>query len=107
MIAFVVGVAPNLPGFINSINSNIDPGVGKRPYTFGWILGFIGTSLVYIVLNLIWKPTDTFIPRAIYPDEVYDAGEGYGAERIEGSEANSSGGKPWDAERGSNEKEKE
>lgn len=29
--AFVVGVAPNLPGFINSINSSVNVGVGKRP----------------------------------------------------------------------------
>ena len=70
--AFVVGVAPNLPGFINSINPAINPGVGIRPYTFAWILGFTITSLIYVVLSTIFKPTETMIPRAILPDEVYD-----------------------------------
>lgn len=74
--AFVVGVAPNLPGFINSINASVKVGVGKRPYTFAWILGFVITSLVYVVLSTVFPPTETMIPRAILPDEVYEGEEG-------------------------------
>ena len=74
--AFIIGVAPNLPGFINSIRPSIDVGVGKRPYTFAWLLGFIITSLVYVVFCAIWKPIDTMVPRAILPDEVYDGEAG-------------------------------
>lgn len=74
--AFVVGVAPNLPGFINSINSSVTVGVGKRPYTFAWILGFVVTSLIYVVLSTVFPPTETMIPRAILPDEVYEGEEG-------------------------------
>jgi cytosine/uracil/thiamine/allantoin permease len=70
--AFIVGVAPNLPGFIQSINPNIDAGVGARPYSFGWLLGFTATALVYVVLEMVFPPTATFIERAIYPDEIYD-----------------------------------
>lgn len=81
--AFVVGVAPNLPGFINSINPAIDVGVGQRPYTFAWLLGFVITSLIYVVLSTIFPPTETMIPRAILPDEVYD-GEGGASVTIEG-----------------------
>ena len=66
-----MGVAPNLPGFINSINPRIDPGVGSRPYTFAWLLGFTITSLVYIVLSTLFPPHETMISRAILPDEVY------------------------------------
>ncbi|OCK84456.1 NCS1 nucleoside transporter family, partial [Lepidopterella palustris CBS 459.81] len=80
--AFVVGVAPNLPGFINSINSNINVGVGVHPYQFGWLLGFTATSLVYVVLSKLFPPTGTFIERAVLPDEIYDA-QGYEGE-IEG-----------------------
>jgi NCS1 family nucleobase:cation symporter-1 len=71
--AFVVGVVPNLPGFIQSINTDIDVGVGARPYTFGWLLGFVATSLVYVVLE-VWvaPPTETFIGKAVLPDEIYD-----------------------------------
>ncbi|KAF2140323.1 uncharacterized protein K452DRAFT_230927 [Aplosporella prunicola CBS 121167] len=71
--AFVVGVAPNLPGFINSINSNIDVGVGVHPYQFGWLLGFVATTLVYVTLELVFVPKKTMIERAVLPDEVYDA----------------------------------
>ncbi|KAF2125506.1 uracil permease [Dothidotthia symphoricarpi CBS 119687] len=73
VVAFVVGVAPNMPGFIQSINPKIDAGVGALPYHFGWLLGFTATSLVYVVLSmLVAPPRETFIDRAVLPDEVYD-----------------------------------
>jgi NCS1 nucleoside transporter family len=77
VIAFIVGVAPSLPGFINSINKNIDVGVGVHPYQFGWILGFVGTSLVYVGLSTFFPPHEAMIEKAVLPDEVYDA-QGYG-----------------------------
>lgn len=78
-----MGVAPNLPGFINGINPSVDVGVGKRPYTFAWILGFAITSLVYVALSAVFPPTETMVPRAVLPDEVY-GGEGGAAVTIEG-----------------------
>ena len=73
IVAFLVGVAPNLPGFIQSINPKIDAGVGSRPYTFGWLLGFTATALVYAVLEMIIAPPkETFIERRVLPDEIYD-----------------------------------
>ena len=69
-------MAPNLPGFINSINPSVSVGVGQHPYTFAWILGFAITSLVYVALSTIWSPKKTMIPRAILPDEVYDGEDG-------------------------------
>ena len=101
----MVGVAPNLPGFINSINPAINPGVGIRPYTFAWILGFTITSLIYVVLSTIFKPTETMIPRAILPDEVYD-GEVGESVTIEGKafgddvERGGSGDNNWKKEEG-------
>jgi NCS1 nucleoside transporter family len=71
--AFLVGVAPNLPGFINSINPNIEVGVGVHPYQFGWLLGFVGTSIVYVGLGMLFPPRETMIERSVLPDEVYDA----------------------------------
>lgn len=73
IVAFVVGVAPNMPGFIQSINANIDAGVGARPYSFGWLLGFTATTIVYIVVSKLAPPTETLIEKAVLPDEVYDA----------------------------------
>lgn len=73
VVAFLVGVTPNLPGFVNSINPKVEVGVGVHPYQFGWLLGFTGTSLVYIVLEKLFPPRETFVDRAVLPDEVYDA----------------------------------
>ncbi|KAF2646776.1 uracil permease [Massarina eburnea CBS 473.64] len=70
--AFLIGVAPNMPGFIHSINPNIEVGVGARPYYFGWLLGFTSTSIVYVGLSMVFVPRETMIERAVLPDEVYD-----------------------------------
>lgn len=73
IVAFVAGVVPNLPGFIQSINPAIDVGVGDRPYTFGWLLGFTTTAFIYTVLSLWVAPArETFIDKAVLPDEIYD-----------------------------------
>lgn len=75
VVAFLTGVTPSIPGLINSVNSNINVGVGVHPYQFGWILGFVGTSLVYCILMYLFPPRETFIERAVLPDEIYDSTE--------------------------------
>lgn len=71
VVAFLVGVAPSLPGFVNGINPNIDVGVGVHPYQIGWLIGFCGTAAVYTGLSF-WIPArETFIDRAVGPDEIY------------------------------------
>ncbi|KAF2455591.1 uracil permease [Lineolata rhizophorae] len=78
--AFLAGVAPNLPGFIQSVNNNIPlSDAGKRPYQFGWLLGFTGTSIVYVGLTYLFPNRATFIERAVRPDEVF-------AERVQEGE---------------------
>jgi nucleobase:cation symporter-1, NCS1 family len=72
IIAFLVGLVPNLPGLINSVNPKVKVGSGARPYDFGWLLGFGATSLVYIGLSYAFPPTESLIDVAILPDEYYD-----------------------------------
>lgn len=73
IVAFLVGIAPNMPGFINSINPDIEVGVGSRPYHFGWFLGFFATSMIYIILSMfVMPPRETFIEKAVLPDEIYE-----------------------------------
>lgn len=84
VVAFLVGVAPNLPGFINSINSNIDVGVGVHPYHFGWLLGFVATSIVFVALEKLLPPKETFIEKAVLPDEIYEQHDYAGEEGIDG-----------------------
>lgn len=90
VVSFLIGVVPNLPGFINSINPSIKVGVGVHPYQFGWLLGFVGTSIVYVGLEKIFPPRETLIERAVLPDEVYGV-HGYD-EGIEGVSVGGSGG---------------
>ncbi|KAI9730748.1 MAG: hypothetical protein M1834_005717 [Cirrosporium novae-zelandiae] len=75
IVAFLVGVAPNLPGLINSVNSSISVGVGVHPYQFGWLLGFFSTALVYTVLSLAFKDKESFIDKTVLPDEIYGESE--------------------------------
>lgn len=92
IVAFLVGVAPSLPGFVNGINGNIDVGVGVHPYQFGWLLGFVGTAGVYTALSLLVPARETFIERAVRPDEIsarqgvvtLDSGSGSGSGLEEG-----------------------
>ncbi|PGH03613.1 hypothetical protein AJ80_08665 [Polytolypa hystricis UAMH7299] len=71
--AFIIGIGPSLPGLVSSVNPNISVGVGIHPYQFGWFLGIVGTSVVYLALSYIFPAKETFIKRAVLPDEIYDA----------------------------------
>lgn len=86
IVAFICGVAPNLPGLVSSVNSNV--GVGIHPYQFGWLLGFAGTSLVYVTLSYLFPVKEALIERAILPDEIYDSREAVveGVEPIPGTD---------------------
>jgi len=77
--------------------------VGQHPYTFAWILGFVITSLIYVVLSTIWPPTESMIPRAILPDEVYEGELGAVIEgKVVGDEeiGKGSGEEGWKKEEG-------
>ncbi|PTU18949.1 hypothetical protein P175DRAFT_0442231 [Aspergillus ochraceoroseus IBT 24754] len=76
VVAFLAGVAPSLPGLINSVNSGIPVGVGVHPYQFGWILGFVGTSIVYVGLSMLFPVPAAMIERPVLADEIYDMREG-------------------------------
>ena len=73
VVAFLVGVAPTLPGLAQSVNPAAQAGVGARPFAFGWLLGFFSTLAVYIGLSLIWRDEKILVDVAVEPDEVYDA----------------------------------
>ncbi|KAJ9658816.1 hypothetical protein H2201_007597 [Coniosporium apollinis] len=86
-VTFLAGVAPNMPGFIHGVNRDADVGVGVRPYQFGWLLGFTITTVFYVGLEKIFPPRETFIERAVLPDEIYERhGQSEGV-RVEGFKA--------------------
>lgn len=88
LVAFIVGVAPNLPGLINAVNPKIDVGVGVHPYQFGWLLGFFATALVYLALSWSFPAQETKIDRAVLPEEVYGGADTHTV--VEGLDADAS-----------------
>jgi cytosine/uracil/thiamine/allantoin permease len=72
LVSFIVGVVPSLPGLINAVNPKVDVGEGVHPYQFGWLLGFSATAVVYLALSWLFPVKETQIPRAVFPDEIYD-----------------------------------
>lgn len=71
LVAFLVGVTPNLPGLINAVNPGIEVGMGIHPYQFGWLLGFFATAGVYVGLSWWFPARETRVEHAVLPDEVY------------------------------------
>lgn len=68
LLAFIIPVAPLLPGLAYSINPNnthVSLGV-KHLYTFDWLFGFVTSIFVYTTLSLIFKPKDQLVPHTIY-----------------------------------------
>ncbi|KAJ5101188.1 hypothetical protein N7456_007240 [Penicillium angulare] len=88
IVAFLIGVAPNLPGLINAVNPSIPVGKGVHPYQFGWLLGFFATAGVYVGLSLWFPAREAQIERAVLPDEVYEESGAVGV--VEGMETPSS-----------------
>ncbi|CRL29211.1 Permease, cytosine/purines, uracil, thiamine, allantoin [Penicillium camemberti] len=74
VLSFIIGVVPSLPGLINSVNSHIDVGSGVHPFEFGWLLGFVATSIAYVLLSWLFPVQETQIDRAVLPDEIYERG---------------------------------
>jgi len=50
VVAFVLGVAPNIPGFLNAAFPAAFPGVGevfKQIYAYAWFIGLAIAAVVY------------------------------------------------------------
>jgi NCS1 nucleoside transporter family len=78
IVAFLIAIAPSMPGFIHGINNDIDVGVGVYPYQFGWLLGFFGGAFVYSALSLVFPASKTFISSAVRPDDVFEGESTHG-----------------------------
>ncbi|KAK9453619.1 permease for cytosine/purines, uracil, thiamine, allantoin-domain-containing protein [Dipodascopsis uninucleata] len=69
-IAFVIGFAPLLPGFITQVNNKIV--VDKawlRLYYCGYFYGVGSSMLVYYVLSVLFPARETMIEHAVYCDD--------------------------------------
>ncbi|KAK9471728.1 permease for cytosine/purines, uracil, thiamine, allantoin-domain-containing protein [Dipodascopsis tothii] len=70
LVAFFVGFVPLLPGFIHSINANIEVNEGIiHLYNLGYFWGFGSAAVVHVALNRFWPHAESQIPEAVYPDD--------------------------------------
>ena len=75
-IAFLLAVAPNLPGLAYSINKNTKITTGaKNLYTFDWLYGFVVSIFLYTSLSLLFPAKESLIPTTIFG---YSDTEAYG-----------------------------
>lgn len=69
-------VTPNLPGFIQTINPNINVDAGIRLFDVAWLLGFSLSFASYAFICLFWPAPDIKVAIPVLPDDVYcDASE--------------------------------
>lgn len=80
VLAILCSVPPLFPGWINSINTDINPGRVARLFNFAWIYGFTVASTVYFVTSSLFPARETYIPEAILPDDAEDASQTSDAE---------------------------
>lgn len=84
-IAFIVAIAPTLPGLAQTVTPNsVNVGVGVHPFQFGWFLSITAGCGIYLALSYAFPARETFIDRAVLPDEVYDEMKGRENGVIEG-----------------------
>jgi NCS1 family nucleobase:cation symporter-1 len=83
-LAFIVAVAPNLPGLAYLIGLNADGFDGvkisngaKNLYTFDWLFGFVTSVVIYTTMSLIFPS----VTETVYGHEI----EGSGSDDIEGA----------------------
>lgn len=72
-IAFIVAITPTLPGLAQTVTPNsVNVGVGVHPFQIGWFLSITVGCGIYLALSYALPARETFIDRAVRPDDVYD-----------------------------------
>jgi len=74
LVAFVIAVAPNLPGLAHSINpagTKVSPGIVNF-YSIDWLYGFVSSIVVYTTLHKIVPAKESLIPRTIDGVEIME-----------------------------------
>jgi len=59
VVAFIVGVAPNIPGFLHqagAIGDSVLPSIADDIYTYAWFVGFLLSGGLYLLLMRLWYP---------------------------------------------------
>lgn len=88
LVAFIVGFAPQLPGFGKAINANtagIPEGM-MNFYSLGFFYNFPVSGLVYVALSKLFPPKQSLLDERVLPDDIQWYGDGYSDEVLEEEE---------------------
>jgi NCS1 family nucleobase:cation symporter-1 len=73
LVAFIVPVAPLLPGLAYSITPSISISAGaKHLYTFDWLFGFVTSIFLYTALSWLFPAKDTVMKETIWGFDTVD-----------------------------------
>ncbi|KDQ12362.1 hypothetical protein BOTBODRAFT_56931 [Botryobasidium botryosum FD-172 SS1] len=75
LLAVLVSVPPNMPGFIHSINPAVNIGAGANMYSLAYIIGFVLAGATYALASYSFPPryTSAVAPILSSPGEDFDA----------------------------------
>lgn len=72
-VAFIVPVAPSLPGLAYSITPSLYISDGaKNLYTFDWLFGFVVSIVLYTSLSWIFPAKETLLTDTIWNNEAIE-----------------------------------
>ncbi|KIJ07339.1 hypothetical protein PAXINDRAFT_121110 [Paxillus involutus ATCC 200175] len=69
LATLVISIVPALPGLVNSINPKVNVDIIGQLFTIGWIFTFCTSSVVYLILSLAFPAKDSFVDKAVLPDD--------------------------------------
>ena len=72
LVAFVVPVAPLLPGLARSIDGVAISEGAQNLYTIDWLFGFLVSGLLYSLLSLVFPHREALISHTIYSLDVVE-----------------------------------
>lgn len=64
-VAFLVSVAPNLPGMANAVTPSLSVGSVVHVYDISFMWGFSSGFVIYCALNYFWPATETLVEGTI------------------------------------------
>jgi len=80
-VAFIVPVAPSLPGLAYSITPGLHISDGaKNLYTFDWLFGFVVSIVLYTAFSWIFPARETLLTETIWNNEAIEGVQASGSD---------------------------
>ncbi|KAJ5610558.1 hypothetical protein N7510_007277 [Penicillium lagena] len=67
-VAFLISIAPNLPGMVHAVTPSLSVGTIDHIYDISFMWGFSSGFIIYCVLSYFWPATETLVGSTIYDE---------------------------------------